>query len=164
MKKQSVQTALLVLLLLGPMLGLAGTLWRTVDYFTRFNEPVHAIWFLLKAPAFAGMLVIGFCVFRLMQAFEKLGYLTTDSINLLRVTGGSLLVIALANSACDAWQNTVILPKLATLPDFGTLLSAFMFDFFVESPAVLLLSLLVFLLAAFVDQALVVKSENEAFI
>ena len=164
MKKQFVQTALLALLLLGATLGLAITGWRTVDYYTRLNLPLHSVWFLLKAVAFAGMLVIGLCVFRLMQSFGKLGYLIPDSITLLRSIGASLVVIALANSAFTIWQDLVIMPKLTTVPAFGNLLSTFAFDFFIESPAVLLLSMLVFLLAAFVERALVVKSENEAFI
>ncbi len=164
MEKQSVQNALLVLLLLGPTLGLAATVWRTVDYFARLNLPLHSVWFMLKAIVFAATLAIGVCVFRLIQAFGKLGYLTANSMGLLRAIGGCLLVIALANSAFSIWRDDVIMPKLTTLPAPGNLLSDFAFDFFVESPAVLLLGMVVFLLAAFVERALVVKSENEAFI
>lgn len=164
MKKQTVQTILLVLLLLGPVHGLIATVWHTVDYFTRLDAPYHAVLFLVKVPAFVGMLVIGFCLLQLIRAFSKYGYLKPDSVSLLRIMGISLFVIALSNSAFNVWRDEVVFPKLTTLPTLSWLCFRFTFDFLVESPATLLLSLAVFLLAAFVERALVVKSENEAFI
>ncbi len=164
MKKQSLQNGLLALLLLGALHGLAITGWRTVDYFTRLNLPVYSVWFLFKSIAFAGVLVFGFCLFRLMQAFGKIGYFVPNSVFLLRTMSASLLLVSVANFVCSVWQTDMILPQSSTLPEMSVIVARLTYEFVFESSAVILPSVLVFLLAAFVERALVVKSENEAFI
>lgn len=164
MKKQSVQTTLLVLLLLGAAHGLAITGWRTVDYATCLHLPVYSVWFLFKSIAFAGVLVFGFCLFRLMQAFGRTGYFMPNSVFLLRTMSASLLLVSVANFVCSVWQTDMILPQRAALPEMGVIIARLTYEFVFEASAVILPSVLVFLLSAFVERALVVKSENEAFI
>ena len=164
MKKQPVQTILLVLLLLGAAHGLAITGWRTIDYGTRLHLPVYSVWFLFKSIAFAGVLVFGFCLFRLMQAFGKTGYFVLSSVLLLRTMSASLLLTSVANFICSVWQTDMLLPGSAALPEMSALATRLTYEFVFEASAVILPSVLVFLLAAFVERALVVKSENEAFI
>jgi hypothetical protein len=164
MKKNRIETMLLGLAIVGSLLGLITTGWRTIDYYTRLHIPLYSLWFFAKTICFMGVLLIGYVVFRLRHLYNQTGYFDEHSCAQVRRIGLLLFGIAVFSSLFNVLRDDVIQPQLGELPPMGELGRRIVWDFLFESPVLLFVSLLTFVFAQFMQQAIGIRRDNESII
>ncbi|TAG40979.1 MAG: DUF2975 domain-containing protein [Cytophagia bacterium] len=150
-----------VVALLWVSFGLMLTGFRSYDYLTRIYIPSVSVMYLLKFLSFVTSLCIGGLLYALFQRYHKSRFFDSKDAQFVRFIGYLSLITAVFNSSANSLRDRS--PK-EQLPTMGEFMKGFMSDFMFESPLFLLFALLTFLLAAFMQKALNLKSENESFI
>ena len=144
-------------------LGLALTAWRTFDYLNRLYLPKISLWNSLKAACYVGVVLIGLGIYRLWREFQTKGFFDAKSVMLVKTIGFITMFIAVPNSSFNVLRDLGYVNSNASI-DNAEFLSAFLRDFLFESPLFLLLGMLFFIYAGFMQKAIALKSENDNII
>lgn len=164
MTTKHVRNGLFWVLIFGSLHGLLVTGGRTVYYFGKFNSPTYGVWFFTKALVYSGFLLIGYLLFLLMKQYRQTGFFDQGSVRLVRLIGVTLIGVSVFSSAFNVLTETTILPQAKTLPNASAFLFQFVLNYLFEAPVLLFVTLLTFLFATFMQQAIAVKRDNEAII
>lgn len=143
--------------------GLLLSGWRTVDYFQRLGTS-SSLWMGAKFFCYGGFLWIGLLLFQLFRMYRQHGFFGNESVQTVRWIGVLLVGISVFNSVFNVLRDEVIGADPDRLIGWQAFLFHFVLDYLFESPVLLFLSLLVFLFAAFMQQAIDLKKDNEAII
>lgn len=113
----------------------------------------------LKVIVYLALASFGVFLYRLLTNYQQRGFFDGTSVRLIRWIGYAALLIALINP---------IVLSMEADNGFGTSAGAFIAGtiqkFVFESPLLLLVGLLTYLLADFMQKAITVKRDNESFI
>ena len=100
----------------------------------------------------------GICLYRLLVNYRNKGFFDGTSVRFIRWIGYLSLFIAVLNSVVLAMESSTIGGSV------GSFVAGTVSRFVLESPLMLLVGLLTYLLADFMQKAIAVKRDNESFI
>ena len=167
MKTTKISTAILWVVLLLAAHGFIFTTFRSYDYLTRIKMPDVSLWYLSKSLCFVLVLLIGLGLLRLMKNYGRQGFFDQKSVQIVKAMGWITMGLALPNSVFNVLKNVIDAQNNKHLDQF-TPVSSWITDFWIdlvsESHLYVLLGMLLLLFANFIQRAVAVKSENEAFI
>lgn len=140
-------------------------IYRGVDIINQYDGILRWMW-VFKIATYAGILGMGYMVFRIKKTLLQKGYFEQANIRQLQGFGLLSLAVAISNSLANAGMSTWHYYHKPV--SFQEARSKFAFYFaehvFDHSLIVYVLVLSILLLTYFTRQALAVKHENEAFI
>ena len=112
----------------------------------------------LKGLMFLALACFGICLYKLWADYRRTGFLTDANIRLVRYMGYCALFVSVVNPIFITFE------KRDELGVAGAFLANSLIMFVLESPLMLLVGLLTYLLADFMQKAIAVKRDNESFI
>ncbi len=167
MKTTKISVAILWVVLASALFGFIFTTFRSYDYMTRIKAPDVSFWYLSKSLCFGLVTCIGLGLLRLIRNYQKQGFFDLASVKIVRMMGWFTIALAIPTSVFNVLQN-VIDVRNNQISDKLTPVSEWIGDFLVslwtDSQVYILLGILLLLFANFIQKAIAIKTDNEAFI
>ena len=138
--------------------GLSICVYRGYVYTVKSPFWPATVAFSLKGIMYLAMASFGICLYQLLTNYRRQGFFDSMSVRMVRWIGYAALLIALLNPIVLALESRAEYGSTITFVA-GTVLK-----FVLESPLMLLVGLLTYLLADFMQKTLLVKRDNESFI
>ena len=112
----------------------------------------------LKVLIYLSLANFGISFYRLLTYYQQRGFFDATSVRLVRWIGYSALLIAITNPIVLSMEAG------SKIDMAGAFIAGAIQKFVFESPLMLLIGLLTYLLADFMQKAIIVKHDNESFI
>jgi hypothetical protein len=167
MKTTKISVAILLTVLTSTLFGFVFTTFRSYDYLSRIKMPDVSVWYLSKSLSFGLVFAIGLGLFLLIRNYQRQGFFDKNSMKIVKIMGWVTIALAIPNSVFNVLKNVVDvrnnshLDKLTPVSDW---IGDFWIDIVSESNLYIILGMLILLFANFIQKAIAIKSENEAFV